>query len=75
MWKWGDDLGLDVDEDRDGEPCLMESFPSYVSLSPHRVTRGALWSAGASCKALCPGVTSPVTQPPSQGFTPKSTTT
>lgn len=43
--------------------------------SPHRVTPGDLWSVGASCRALCPGVTSPVTLLLSLVSTPKSAAT
>lgn len=42
---------------------------------PHRVTPGDPWSVEASCRALCPGVMSLVTTPPSLVSIPKSATT
>lgn len=48
---------------------------TQASLSLHRVTLEDLWSVGVSCRALCPGVMSPVTLPPSLVSIPKSATT
>ena len=38
-------------------------------------TRSDPWSVGMSCRALCPGVMSPATQPPSPVSIPKSAAT
>lgn len=47
------------DWDRDGGTGIQK-FPIHTFPSSHRVTPGDPWSVGESCRALCPGVMSPV---------------
>lgn len=60
---------------RMGTGHWIQNILMQASPSPHRVILEDPWSVEASCRALCPGVMSPVTLPPSLVSIPKSAAT